>query len=25
MDTNGKWLYCQSIFSSINADDEMGY
>ena len=25
MDTDGKWLYCQSIFSSINADDEMGY
>lgn len=25
MDTNGKWLYCQSIFSTINADDEMGY
>lgn len=25
MDTNGKWLYCRSIFSSINADDEMGY
>jgi len=25
MDTNGKWLHCQSIFSSINADDEMGY
>ena len=25
MDSNGKWLYCQSIFSSINADDEMGY
>ena len=25
MDTSGKWLYCQSIFSSINADDEMGY
>ncbi len=25
MDTDGKWLFCQSIFSSINADDEMGY
>ena len=25
MDTDGKWLYCRSIFSSINADDEMGY
>ena len=25
MDTDGKWLYCQSIFSTINADDEMGY
>lgn len=25
MDTDGKWLYCQSIFSSINADDETGY
>lgn len=25
MDTDGNWLYCQSIFSTINADDEMGY
>ena len=25
MDTSGNWLYCQSIFSSINADDELGY
>ena len=25
MDTDGNWLYCQSIFSSINADDESGY
>lgn len=25
MDTDCKWLYCRSIFSSINADDEMGY
>ena len=25
MDTDGNWLYCQSIFASINADDEMGY
>ena len=24
MDTDGKWLYCQSIFSTLN-DDEMGY
>ena len=25
MDTDGNWLYCQSIFSSVNADDELGY
>ena len=25
MDTDGKWLYCQSIFSTLNDDDEMGY
>ena len=25
MDTDGNWLYCQSIFSSINTDDEIGY
>ena len=25
MDTDGKWLFCQSIFASINSDDEMGY
>lgn len=25
MDTDGNWLYCQNIFSTINADDEMGY
>ena len=25
MDTDGNWLFCQSIFSSINSDDELGY
>ena len=25
MDTDGNWLYCRSVFSTINADDEMGY
>ena len=25
MDTDGSWLYCQSIFSTLNDDDEMGY
>ncbi len=25
MDTNGNWLYCQSIFSSAAADDEPNY
>ena len=25
MDTNGNWLYCQSIFSSAAADDEPSY
>ena len=25
MDTDGNWRYCQSIFSSVNADDELGY
>ena len=25
VDTDGNWLYCQSIFSSVNADDELGY
>lgn len=25
MDTNGNWLYCQSIFSSATADDEPSY
>ena len=25
MDTDGNWLYCRSIFSSVNADDELGY
>lgn len=25
MDTDGKWLYCQSIFSTLNDDDEMAY
>lgn len=25
MDTDGNWLYCRSIFSTINADDESGY
>ena len=23
--TDGNWLYCRSVFSTINADDEMGY
>ena len=25
MDTDGNWLYCQSVFSTLNADDETGY
>ena len=25
MDTDGNWLYCRSIFSTLNADDETGY
>ena len=25
MDTSGNWLYCQSVFSTLNADDETGY
>ena len=25
MDTSGNWLYCQSIFSSVTADDEPSY
>ncbi len=25
MDTDGNWLYCRSIFSSVNDDDELGY
>jgi len=25
MDTSGNWLYCQSIFSSATADDELSY
>lgn len=25
MDTDGKWLYCRSVFSTLNADDETGY
>ena len=25
MDTDGKWLYCQSIFSTLNDDDELDY
>ena len=25
MDTSGNWLYCRSVFSSINDDDELGY
>ena len=25
MDTDGNWLYCRSIFSTLNADDELGY
>ena len=25
MDTDGNWLYCRSIFSTINSDDESGY
>lgn len=25
MDTDGNWLYCRSVFSTLNADDETGY
>ncbi len=25
MDTDGNWLYCQNIFSTLSDDDEMGY
>ena len=25
MDTDGNWLYCRSVFSTVNADDETGY
>ncbi len=25
MDTQGRWLYCQSIFSSVSSDDEWAY
>ena len=25
MDTTGQWVYCQSIFASVNADDEPNY
>lgn len=25
MDTDGNWLYCQNIFSTLNDDDETGY
>ena len=25
MDMDGNWLYCRSVFSTLNADDETGY
>lgn len=25
MDTSGNWIYCQSIFASVNADDDPNY